>query len=504
MSLLTVDKHFLGKTLLKKGFETWFRYMFRVIEGKNFIIEPIHPDLFETFEKIYNLDEKRVIINIPPRSGKTTIAKYFVVYAITINNKCNFIYTSFSQALLGDISRDIMNILEHPVYKAMYPSHNNIDDIEENPIDEFWHSYLLEQTGKATYTNKKIVTQQGGVLLFASIGSAITGFGCGIRGAQEFSGSLIVDDANKPSDIHSVTLREKVIKYYEETLLTRLNDGNVPVCNIQQRLNLEDLSGVLIEKYDYYLLKKPLIIDGFCQIPSQYSEERIKEIEKNNFVFQSQYQQNPISIGGNLIKSEWFKRFNTPPHSFKSMYIIADTAFSEKKSADYSAFGLFGIDEKDHIYLLDAYSKKVIFPDLRRDLKSFYQKAVNEYGHFNSISTIYIENKGSGISLIQQLREDGLPVSELQPTHFNKYTNKEQVADKYTRFLEVSSDLESGYFYIPEYAHWLLEFIQQCEAFTGGKQDYKDDFVDILIYALKQRRKSNITDWSAYRRAFGL
>lgn len=210
----------------------------------------------------------------------------------------------------------------------------------------------------------------------------------------------------------------------------------------------------------------------------------------------------PNSEAGNLIRLEWFKRFDNPHDVYASMFIVADTAFSEKKSADNSAFGLFGVTSDGHAWLLDGYCKKVIFPDLMRDLKSFYAKSVSDWGRLNSVSTIFVENKGSGISLIQQLRQEGLPISELQPTYYNAAAKREQVADKYTRFLEVSADIESGYVHIPNESPWLLEFINQCEAFTGGKQDAHDDFVDVLIYGMKQRRKSIVPDWAKVKRAF--
>ena len=68
--------------------------------------------------------------------------------------------------------------------------------------------------------------------------------------------------------------------------------------------------------------------------------------------------------------------------------------------------------------------------------------------------------------------------------------------------MEVIADIESGYFYLPEQAHWLTEFLSECEAFTGGKQDVHDDFVDVLMYALKIRRKSQQTDWTALTQSF--
>lgn len=209
----------------------------------------------------------------------------------------------------------------------------------------------------------------------------------------------------------------------------------------------------------------------------------------------------PNSEAGNLFKMDKFKRYKYPPENFDAMYIVCDTAFSEKKSADNSAFLLTGVKGKDK-YFLDLYCKKVTFVDLCRDLKSFYMKAQSEYGKHSTISAIYIENKASGISLTQQLRAEGLPILELFPTVHNEALKREVVADKYTRFLEIEAEIDSGNVWLPESAHWLPEFERQCEAFTGGKQDEKDDAVDCCLYSLKVSKKYGQTDWGQYKAAF--
>ena len=120
-----------------------------------------------------------------------------------------------------------------------------------NPLDEFWKDYLFQQEGKNTYSAKLIRTYAGGVCLFNSIGASITGFGAGIRASKDFSGFLLIDDANKPSEIRSQIIREKVVRYYEETLLSRLNNPTTPIINVQQRLSKHDLTGTLEEKYNF-------------------------------------------------------------------------------------------------------------------------------------------------------------------------------------------------------------------------------------------------------------
>ena len=502
---MELDKGYIGQVLLNRGFRDWFLYMFRLTKGMSFTVEPIHERLFEEFQAIYDLKDIRVNLNEPPRSGKTTLAEYFLIYSITKNPRCNFIYTSYSQSLLGQIANDIISILEHPAYKQMYPSNiNSLEKEEIDPIDEFWKDYLYEQTGKNKYSTKKIITYAGGVVLFASIGSSITGYGAGIRNSTEFSGCLIIDDGNKPDEAHREVMRVKTNDYFSGTLLSRTNNSFVPIVNIQQRIHLEDLTGYLEKVYNFRTCKYPLLVGEECLLPSQYTKERIEELKKDNFTFSSQYQQEPIIRGGNLIKTEWFSSYTDEPAHFENMYVVCDTAFSEKSSADNTVFLLCG-EYQNKLYLLDCYCKKVIFPEMKRDLKNFYSSKVSQYGTKGYIRTVYIENKGSGISLIQELRSEGLPISELSPTVSSKnpYVKAdERVADKYTRFLEISSDLESGYVALPTTSNWVDGFIKECEAFDGGINNLHDDRVDCLIYALKIRRKSRQTDWSAIKNAF--
>lgn len=207
----------------------------------------------------------------------------------------------------------------------------------------------------------------------------------------------------------------------------------------------------------------------------------------------------PNSEAGNLIKMNKFKRYKIPPERFDRLFITCDTAFSEKKSADDSCFLLGGVIGHEK-YILDVYVKKVSFVELCRDLKSFYMAAKENYKK-SFLSTIYIENKASGISLTQQLRTEGLPIKEIYPT-VRGSGNKEITADKYTRFLEIEADLDSGYVYLPESAHWLPVFQRECEAFTGGKQSEHDDIVDCLTYFLKIARQREEPDWNDLNRQF--
>lgn len=467
-----IDKEYLGKVLIDKGFETWFRYLFRVINNKPFRVEPIHPDLFQTFQDVYDGKILRVNINMPPRAGKTTLNEWFLVYCITKNPRCNFIYTSFNQSLLSDISRDIMNILEHPIYKAMYPGYNKMERVESSPVDSFWREYLEREQKTNVYSNRKIVTAQGGVLLFAAIGSAITGFGCGIRGAKEFSGALQIDDANKPADIHSQIMRDKVLRYFSETLLSRPNDSNVPIINTQQRLHIEDLTGHLITKYKFQTLRKPLLDhNGECQLPSQYTEERIKELQFDESAFSAQYQQEPIAEKGLLIKRDWWKYYNKEEEKCTGQIIItADTAFKETKTADLSCIQVWEL-RRESMYMREMVVDRWEFPELIEHAKMMWNKWTDP-NLKNQARYFFIEDKASGTPLQQTLSREGIEAIAWSPKEY------EYPEDKVARAKTFSWDVFCGKVFVPAGEQTTEYLINECALFSEDMSHAHDDAED--------------------------
>ena len=468
------NPQYFGQLLHKKGFETWFLYMFRLIETRKFIKEPLHPKLLQAFQDVYDLKHKRLNINICPRSAKTTIARYFVAYTLATNPKANFIYTSYSQALLNDISRDLANILTNPVYLAMYDNGIKEEAQEVQPIDEFWQSYIQEETGKPTFSSRKITTADGGVVLFSSIGGQITGFGSGIRGAKEFSGCLIIDDASKPSDIYSQVRRNKVKTYFEETLLSRLNDSEVAIINIQQRLHLEDMSGFLLDKYKFELLKMPLVVDGVCQLPSQYTQDRLQELQKNEFMFLSQYQQSPILSSGALFKRDCFIFANNLPSKYEYTFITADLAYKDKQHNDFTCFSYWGVLDKK-LYLIDVKRKKINSVEIDSWIRPWIMPKI-QYG----FRYIWIEDKAHGTYLLQQYRKDGLPV----PNEAMIKQTLPRDGDKVMRANNIIPCLNSS---DPNVIlnNCIENFNDIIEELLSFNQSAHDDFVDTLIDACK-------------------
>lgn len=475
-----INPEYLGFQLLQKGFKIWFLYMFKLIEGRPFIVEPIHDELFEYYQAVFDGELWRCNINIPPRAGKTTLQEYFTCFCITNNPKSNIIYTSYSQTLLAEISSKVASILEHPAYKAMYPIRYEVEEESIELVDNFWRDYLHENDGRNTYSARKITTYAGGIALFASIGSQITGYGAGVRGSKKFSGFLAIDDAQKPADSRSQVLRDKVIRYYEETLLSRLNNPQTPIVNIQQRLHMEDLSGVLQEKYNFKTLSKPLLDENdVCQIPSQYTPERIKELQQNNYVFQAQFQQCPIILGGQVIKRDWFKYYSTSTsHKYKRILIAADTAMKVKEHNDFSVFIVGGVTNDSKLHVLEIVRGKWEAPELEKVAVNLWNKYKRDPHTGLCCNGMFVEDKASGSYLIQGLRTKySIPVFGVQAD-----------SDKLTRVESILSYVEVGYVFLPENENYGFnqEFLRECEAFSRDQSQAHDDQVDAFAYLVAE------------------
>lgn len=407
----------------------------------------------------------------------TTMAVWLVVYALTLNPKSQIIYTSFNQDLLSQIAQQVAAIMQHPVYQAMYPRQITETAEETDPVDDFWKDYLIETTGKIKFSNRKIVTPQGGVVLFNSIGSAITGFGIGVRGASGFSGFLVMDDSDKPTDVRSETIRKKTHTYYVETLLTRLNNADAPILNIQQRLHIDDMSGFLAREYSFKTFKAPLLDkDGNCNLSNQYTPERIQELQVNNYVFQAQYQQEPTILGGGVIRHDYWRFYKDIEDTrYRKIFITADTATKTKEWNDFTAIGCWGLTIGNKLRLLDLIHGKFEITELQNTLLAFWEKWKMGIGNCHC-SEIIIEDKASGMQAIQNLRRvGGLPIRAYTPEK-----------DKLQRVEDVLPQIAAGNVELPHCDSDPISrvLIAEADSFTADFSHLHDDLVDMSVMAI--------------------
>lgn len=479
-----IKKEVFGAYAINLSFNLWYEFFFKTIWGHNYIYTKGNDKILNLYSDIYNGKFSRTNLNAPARVSKTETAIGFLIYSC-LKSKCNWIYTSSSKSILNEVRCKIENVFKNEDFLSFYPGvvYQEQEELIKFEDDFFEKEFTKEQTeekAKLKFSSKKIVISGSQILLIPR-GSIIAGLPAGrTTDKEEFTGGIIMDDIDKIDETRfSKVIRDKLHSWYSAEVLSRLEDKKAPIINIQHRCCLEDMSGYLQKVYNFKTFAFPLV-DEKGEVQFLKKKYDVEELKKDNFRWNALYLQQPIADGGNLIKSSWFNFTNTPPKVFDYVYMTCDTAYSTKTSADNSVLLLCGL-AGHNLYLLDCKVGKWSFVDLKQNLFNFYQHSKQIYNNF---SNIYIENKASGQSLLQELKSVGLPVEGVLPTVNGK--TQEYTADKYKRLMEVISDINNGYVYINA-GRWNEEFVNECESFTGDGSTH-DDRVDTLIYALKVRR----------------
>jgi len=123
--------------------------------------------------------------------------------------------------------------------------------------------------------------------------------------------------------------------------------------------------------------------------------------------------------------------------------------------------------------VLDVFRERLEYPDLRRkviELHRRWRKACNRY-------ELVIENKGSGMSLIQDLRDENIHAIKVDPE-----------GDKVMRMNAQTARIEAGSVSLPRSAGWLDEFRREVMAFPAGHYtDQIDAFSQALDRAFNRR-----------------
>jgi predicted phage terminase large subunit-like protein len=261
-----------------------------------------------------------------------------------------------------------------------------------------------------------------------------------------------------------------------------------------QRLHTDDLAGHLLEQPGWVHLNLPAIAECEQRIALNATHSHLRrpgdllhpEREPQSVLdafkhsmgsldFGAQYQQEPVAVGGNLVKWEWFKFYDERPRLDAPDRIVVswDTALSAKELASYSA-GVVLQARGETAHVLDVVRERLEYPDLRRrviELHELWRYAANKY-------ELVIENKGSGMSLIQDLKREHIHAIAVDP-----------VGDKVMRMQGQTARIEAGSVWLPEQAPWLDEFRREILAFPVGRHsDQVDAFSQALHRAYDRSR----------------
>jgi len=425
-----------------------------------------HRIMCEKLDRFARGDLKRLIIQAPPRTGKSeVVSRRLPAYIHGINPNAEIISCSYGADLASRMNRDVQRIIMSPAYHEVFPEtrlwEKNIRTIADG-------SYLRNSTEFEIVNHK-------GTYRCSGVGGSITGTG------GQF---LILDDFIKnAAEAESETFREGTWEWYVTTFYTRLETelksgkkGSILIT--ATRWNSDDVIGRLLaaaaknpEAEQWEVLTFPMVQEvdpteldtrkiGEVLWPEKYDVGDVKKIKislgsKN---FQSLHQQNPTAVKGNLVKREHFKFYKELPATWDYFSTSWDFTFKDDKKSDY-VVGQAWMKLGARFYLVDQIRDQMSFKACLIAMATFAAKYPYANEHL-------VEDKANGPAILDVVDTKIAACIPINPTE-----------SKYSRAVAVSPKIEAGNIWLPhpDIAPWVGDFIEEWMQFPRGKHDDQVD-----------------------------
>ncbi|MFZ9068555.1 MAG: phage terminase large subunit [bacterium] len=433
-----------------------------------------HAAVIQQLQKVITGECKRLILQVPPRHGKSLLASQLLPAAYLLAHPDRFVgVSSYSAELAEGFSR-----------KAR----------------EFFREGggLLNPTSQAVNAWS---TESGGGLWAAGVGGAITG-----RSGH----LLIIDDPVKNrEDAESDRLMSKLNDWYTSTLYTRLEPHVGSIVVIQTRWSENDMIGQLLEneknvsekgRENWTIVDLPALYEDsgdrpqlpeHCEVipdwrtevnealcPQRYDTEDLERIREavGSRDFASLYQQRPAPEGGNLFDPSWWQYYNwdTDLPEFQRIMLSVDCTFSDAKKSDYVVGAVVG-QAGNSYYVLDLAREKLDVIGTMAMIARMYKR--------HALSGTVIELAASGYAVYQMMSKKVPGLIGFKPEK-----------SKTARASGIVPIVEAGNVYLPASASWLDAFLNEFALFPASKNDDMVDAITMAINYCSQRSAPQMTE----------
>lgn len=417
------------------------KHMFRAKKGVDMLVNQHMVDICDALERVVIGASNRLIINIPPRSGKTELAvKSFIAWCMGNWPHSQFIHASYSKRLATANTYEVRATMQHEEYVKIF-GHTALSD-DSKAKDEFR-------------------TQQGGIVYATGSEGTITGYGAGTM-QDTFGGCIIIDDPHKAGEAESDVMRQNIIDWFSTTMESRKNSPDTPIIVIMQRLHENDLAGWLAaggNGEEWEVLK----ITGITEQGESFWEDRfplsmLRRLETSNpYVFAGQYMQEPAPRDGGTFKPGNIEIIDALPAGlrFTRGWDLAATKDAGDATASVKMATLSGIT-----YIADA---------------------TNDRGSPEEVERLLINTtKRDGSNTKQSIPQDPGQAGKAQKAYLSKslsgytFVFSTESGDKATRASPLASQVNVGNVKMLK-GHWNDVVIQQMSMFPNAKHD---DIID--------------------------
>ena len=288
-------------------------------------------DAFQEFSE--SNDEDVMIVNMPPRHGKSRTVGLFAEWVLGGDASQKIMIGSYNETLSTTFSKNVRNGIQEA--KA---------DEDKIVFSDVFPGVRIKQGDGAM----NLWSLEGGYnnYLATSPTGTATGFGATL---------IIIDDLIKTAaEAYNENTKEQQWAWFTDTMLSRLEEGG-KIIIIMTRWASDDLAGRALEHFEEIGVKvrhinmKALQDDGTMLCPEILSfksyQNRVKTM--GEAIASANYQQEPIDEKGRLYTS--FKTYSKPPE-FQMIKNYTDTADT---GADYLCSIDYGVSFADEAYILN-------------------------------------------------------------------------------------------------------------------------------------------------------
>lgn len=445
--------------------------------GVPFLEGWVHGALAEHLVALVDGQIKRLLINMPPRHGKSLFFSVFLpAWMWTFRPAFRWVYTSYRQSLATRDSRRSRQIIESNWYQ-----------------ENFGHVFQLtsDQNEKMRYDNNRT-----GWRLSGSVG--LTGDG---------GDAFMIDDPHDIAKRESEPDRELKLDYFNEIWPNRLDDQRTGVMGmVGHRVHEDDVSARAIEvgwthlclPFEYEASRRcvtvplagksdpwgdPRTDEGEILHPERFDDEAITRLKRTHIhSWSGLFQQDPIPADGDIFKREWFQYWHPdgkdgmeePPEEFDIMCISFDCSFTESDSSDFTVGQLWG-RKGATFWLLDQVRKKVDYTDAEEMLVKFCSR-------YPEVTAKLVEKAASGFAIVSRLKKRLPGAMGIPPK-----------GSKVARAYAVTPLWQAMQVYIPhpDIEPWVPVFVKEHLGFDQTKHD---DQVDAGTQALRWLEKQTRLD----------
>jgi predicted phage terminase large subunit-like protein len=408
-----------------------------------------------------------LLIQSPPQHGKSWSVSDFIAWLAGMDPAIRTIYATYSDTLGTRCNLSQQRQMDSLKYQKVFPgtqlsrhkggakrTTNHLEYVDEN-----------EQITDGQFRN-------------TTVGGGVTGESLDVG---------VIDDAVKGREqANSITWSQKIWEWFTDDFNTRFSDM-AGLLVIMTRWTTHDIIARLIDIKDEFEGKFTIV--NYQAIATQDEGNRqtgdplFPELKSLSFLegkkrlmsqssWEALFQGNPTVTGGNLFKDNWWQWYTKLP-LIKYKFITADTAQKTKNQNDWTVFQCWGYGVDGKIYLLDKVREKFEAPELRREAEMFYNKHNTPRINVTDpvLRAMYIEDKSSGIGLIQELKRLHLKVKEVP-----------RVTDKYLRGEDAAPYVELGNVVLNTSIPGVGNLTKEAREFPNG--DFDDD-IDTCMTAIE-------------------